>query len=292
MTENGYSSTPGNTIQESHIKSNKNKISKKRHFQLTLNCEDSDNIEDCKNILLDKYNKLKDYLLSLQYNYFISCLEINKKGYYHIHIYIQFNTPRQLSIKKCQGAHIEFCRGSADENKEYIIKDGNILDEIGNMRNYRGGSTIKDIMLSTDSDQLLDYDMKYINCINKIKNKSISWNQPLFNTEKNIYFNLNKAPHNSSIYSKDNPIKNTNIVFIINNFEDLIFLCEKLLYDLNISYKEVYAADINNIYLRINKYYPPNIIDKERDNFDYIQFTKDIIKNYSKISIKLHDEEE
>lgn len=295
MIENGYSSTPGNTIQESHlkdIKMKKSKILKKRHFQLTLNCEDSNNIEECKNKLLNKYKDLKKYLLSLKYNYLISCLEINKRGYYHIHIYIQFNNPHSLSIKKCQGAHIEYCRGSAEENKNYIEKDDDILDEIGTMRNYRGGSTIKDIILSSESDELLDYDMKYIKCINDIKTKSIDWIQPLYNTEKTIYSNTidysDEPPNNASIFYKDHPILNSNMVFIINNFDDILFIIDNFLNKFNIKYKTIYPADIKNIYLHFNK--NPDDIEilfKTDNDIDNNSFIFDFITKYSKIPIKI-----
>lgn len=305
MTENGYSSTPGNTNQESRIlniksKNSKKKISKKRHFQLTLNCEDSDNIEDCKNKLLNKYNDLKEYLLSLQYNYFISCLEINKRGYYHIHIYIQFETPRSLSIKKCQGAHIEFCRGTAEENYEYILKDGDVLDEFGKMRNYRGGSTIRDVMLSSEPDELLDYDIKYIKCINEVKTKSIDWIQPLYNTNKKLYIGLSHAPNNASVFSREHPILNSNIVFIINNGDDAIFLSDNILCKLNTKYKTIYPADIRNIFIVFDKnlripFYMINDDDEdENTNYDdketihnyYINF----IMNHSEITILKFDE--
>lgn len=292
MTENGYSSTPGNTNQESRIlnKNQKKKISKKRHFQLTLNCEDSDNIEDCKNKLLDKYNDLKEYLLSLQYNYFISCLEVNKKGYYHIHIYIQFETPRSLSIKKCQGAHIEFCRGSAEENYEYILKDGDVLDEFGKMRNYRGGSTIRDVILSSETDELLDYDIKYIKCINEVKTKSIDWIQPLYNTNKILYVGLSHAPNNASIFNDKQPILNSNMVFILNHWADVICLVDNILCKLNIKYKTIYPADIKNIFIIINEYmdipeyalsgFIHDYNKNDDNNLDDVEFNKRVIVTF------------
>lgn len=169
---------PGNT--------NTGSANKKRCFQLTLNNETSENIEECRVKLLKDYNTLKSYLLSLKYNYFISCLEKNKKGFYHIHIFIQFTTPRRLSIKKCVGAHIEYCKGSVNDNIKYIKKDNVILDEIGKPNLIIGSSRIKDIINCSDTKELLKLDYKYVNCINKIKGND--WYQPLLNREKNIYF--------------------------------------------------------------------------------------------------------
>ena len=105
---------------------------------------------------------------------------------YHIHIFIQFETQRALSIKKCQGAHIEGCRGNVYDNINYIKKDGKILDELGSPNIVRNSISIRQVINSTNNDELLDFDIKYINCINKIKTTSIQWNQPTLNCKKFI----------------------------------------------------------------------------------------------------------
>lgn len=106
---------------------------KSKHFQLTLN-------------EIERYDKLKGYLTGLKTNnYFISCLEkAPTTGHEHIHIYAQFNQQVRLGITKTEGAHIEVCRGTPQENVEYIRKDGTILDEIGTLR-LTGNPTIRDI---------------------------------------------------------------------------------------------------------------------------------------------------
>lgn len=94
---------------------------KARAFQLTLN-ETS------------KYEALKNEILKLKScDYLISCQEIAPTtGHEHIHIYIHFSTPYKISKKIMNyGAHIEICKGSPKQNIDYIKKDGNILDEIG-----------------------------------------------------------------------------------------------------------------------------------------------------------------
>ena len=105
-----------------------------RHFQLTLN-------------EIDKYNDLKTYLTTLKTNnYFISCEELAPTtGHKHIHIYAQFTQTIKLSIKKTCGAHIEICRGTPQQNYEYITKDGNIIDEIGTMRKTGNIKTCEDL---------------------------------------------------------------------------------------------------------------------------------------------------
>ena len=82
------------------------------HFQLTIN-ESS----------MPKYEDIRDYLIyTKNASYLISCLEENKQGGLHIHIYVQFNIRTRLNVKKCHGAHIEMCKGDGVSNINYIKK--------------------------------------------------------------------------------------------------------------------------------------------------------------------------
>lgn len=238
----------------------KTESAKKRMFQLTLNCEENEDIEISKNILLDRYSKLKDYLTNLKFTYFISCLEQNEKGFYHIHIFIQFDTPHKLSIKKCQGSHIEYCKGSVNDNIKYIKKDHNILDEIGSPKLIIGSARIKDIIKCNDQKELLKLDYKYINCINSIKGPN--WYQPLLNCKKNINF-INKIDfkniennYNDHTYTSIND-KNKFINIspnIVIQYNKLIF---RLLNHYNIKFQDFHLNDIKNIiilYDNINDY--------------------------------------
>lgn len=130
-----------------------------RHFQLTLN-------------EVSKYDALKSYLTGLKNNnYFISCLECAPStGHNHIHIYVQFDRCIQLGVSKCQGAHIEVCRGSPQQNVEYIKKDGNILDEIGTLR-IAGNPTIREIRNMT-SDEIEELPWQMYNSAKKIKEET------------------------------------------------------------------------------------------------------------------------
>lgn len=165
---------PGNT---------KPGICKKRNFQLTLNFEQNENIEESKNILLSKYNNVLSYLKSLKYTYILSCLETNEKGYYHIHIFIQFNSPHKLLIKKLEGAHIEECKGSVNQNIKYIKKDGHILDEFGYPKFIQGNPHINDIIQSKNKDIFKEIDFRFYRICKEIKKD----NPGLFNSKKNIY---------------------------------------------------------------------------------------------------------
>lgn len=98
-----------------------------RNYQLTIN-----NIE--------KYEEIKEYVLGFEPNYFYSCIEENKRGSLHMHIYVQYTKCIRLSTKKTCGAHIEVCKGTPQQNKNYIDKikraynTNNIIDELGAIR--------------------------------------------------------------------------------------------------------------------------------------------------------------
>lgn len=126
-----------------------------RSFQLTLN-------------EVDKYEEVKAYLDSLKTcDYYISCEEeAPTTGHKHIHIYCHFSTSRNLSLQKCQGAHVEICRGSPQENIAYIEKDGKILHEKGT-RPRQGARTVGELKKIEDPDEL---NWNEYNTWQKIKN--------------------------------------------------------------------------------------------------------------------------
>lgn len=129
-----------------------------RHFQITLN-------------EIEKFEDLKKYLLSSKIlNYIIACEEVAPStGHKHIHIYCQFTSPKKLSIAKCCGAHIEKCRGTPQDNYNYIIKDGKIIFEEGKLRKT-GALTIRDVENMTKEERK-EADIRYYNIMEKIEEK-------------------------------------------------------------------------------------------------------------------------
>lgn len=106
-----------------------------RSFQFTLN-------------QVEKYETLKEMLTNLKScDYFLSSHEIAPTtNHEHIHIYVHFSQPYKISQKIMNiGAHIEICRGSPKQNIDYIKKDGNILDEIGEPPHQGYAHTIKEL---------------------------------------------------------------------------------------------------------------------------------------------------
>lgn len=144
---------------------------KARRFQLTLN-------------EVDKYEELTNYLTNLKsMTYMISCQEkAPTTGHEHIHIFVCFKTPIKLSLKKCCGAHIEFCKGSVQQNIDYISKDGNILDTIGEPPKERGGNhTVGELKKIKDPEDINWNEYKIWKAIQEDQNNDINlkdWYKP------------------------------------------------------------------------------------------------------------------
>lgn len=110
-------------------------------FQLTLN-------------QIDKFEEVKSYVKSLKsFQYGIACKEIAPTTLKeHIHIYIQFSRSVRLSLSGICHAHVEKCRGSAQQNIDYIKKDGDIIWEDGEVKK-KGAKTIEDIKKMNKEDR-------------------------------------------------------------------------------------------------------------------------------------------
>ena len=127
-------------------------------FQLTLN-------------EVENFGEVRDYLLSLAYRYILAGKEkAPTTGHEHIHIYVQFQGARRLSLKKLKGSHVEACKGSAQQNIDYIRKeDTEIIYEKGEPA-LKGGYTIAEVKkMSKDEREHLP--LVYANIVSKINNE-------------------------------------------------------------------------------------------------------------------------
>lgn len=144
---------------------------KARNFQLTLN-------------QVDRYEALRDEFKKLKScTYFISCKEIAPStGHEHIHIYAHFNNMYKLNQKiLASGAHVEICRSSPKQNIEYIKKDGNILEEWGEVPHQGVQYTVNDLREMDDPGEL---DWRMHNTWQKVhatpkKVKKSEWNKDI-----------------------------------------------------------------------------------------------------------------
>lgn len=145
---------PGNTIQavETYV------AKKARAYLLTLN-------------EIERYPELRSYLSGYKsMDYFIAAKEkAPTTGHEHIHIYVHFCSPIKLNIKKCEGAHIDICRGSPKQNIDYVSKDGEIIEEVGN-KPRQGMATIAEVegMTTEDRKQL---PIQYANIVKKMNDE-------------------------------------------------------------------------------------------------------------------------
>lgn len=230
------------------------------NFQLTLNDESGTSLGDTKANLLIKY------LTNLKYRYIIGCVETNKKNFKHWHFYIQFNTTRKLSIKKCQGAHIEICRGTTQENIDYIKKDGNIIIELGTPKMNSYNNTINEIINCNNPNDLLNCDSKLFNIINNIKNNSILWMQDNINNPKNILccpdFKLIQDKNSIKYkYAKKESLQwfglSNNIIIDLNDYYKYDYDIEEGFYDIDLT--DILSDKNKPINCKNQIYYPNDI---------------------------------
>ena len=107
---------------------------KARAFQLTLNQPEK---------LNELLANMKTYK-SLDY-YMVSHLESGEETQHeHYHIYVHFKNLIKLNIKKCCGAHIEYVRGSYNDNLIYFTKQGPLTTEWGE-KPHQGLKTVKEL---------------------------------------------------------------------------------------------------------------------------------------------------
>lgn len=115
---------------------------KARAFQLTLNQPEKLNelIENMKSY------KSCDYIM-------VSALEVGEeKQHEHYHVYVHFKNMIKLNIKKCCGAHVEYVRGSYNDNLKYFTKQGDLSYEWGE-KPHQGLKTISELK-EMDSDDV------------------------------------------------------------------------------------------------------------------------------------------
>lgn len=93
-----------------------------RHTQFTLN-------------EIEKFDPLKELILKKNPSYVIACQELAPTtGHKHIHVYVQWGKRTRICAKKFLGAHIENCKGTPQQNVDYIKKEGDIIFEQGTLK--------------------------------------------------------------------------------------------------------------------------------------------------------------
>ena len=123
---------------------------------------------------IDRWDELKEYIINHpQFQYAIATLEkAPSTGHKHIHCYVQMKNKTKISKEKTANCRIDPCKGSAQQNINYIKKvdepekRGEIIWEEGTPK-HKGGPTIKEIkeMPKEDREEL---PAMYFNIVNKV----------------------------------------------------------------------------------------------------------------------------
>jgi len=107
---------------------------------------------------INEWGPILEYLQSLKgRNYMLVSREFAPKtGNEHYHIYVQFKYTTTLSRKKLLSTNIQICRGTPQQNIDYVKKEGDILLEEGEPRLGKGsgkGYTIKEVKAMTNEER-------------------------------------------------------------------------------------------------------------------------------------------
>lgn len=165
-------------------KKNKSTTSCATAFQLTLNQP-------------ERAADLKNYLKNIKhYQYSLAVKEVGEKtGHEHVHIYIQYSRSVRLSLKKLEGAHLEVCGGSAQQNIKYLTKQlkdgtGKLLWEEGKaeMKGIKGGLKIIDLE-GMKKEERKFCPASYYNIVEKInKKESLNLKISEFRKKVKVYY--------------------------------------------------------------------------------------------------------
>ena len=165
-------------------------------FQLTLN-------------QVECFDAVRDYLLGLKMlNYVIACREFAPTtGHLHIHVYAQFMDSIKLSVKKLCGAHVERCRGSAQQNIAYIKKDGDVIFEHGEPR-LKGGYTIKEAeKMDAETRKVLPVQM--YNIVQKVDAAEKKYISPLdYYKNTDVFYVYGESGAGKTKWCIDNMVEN------------------------------------------------------------------------------------
>ena len=123
---------------------------------------------------VDEWDELRKYITEKgNFQYGIASLEkAPTTGHKHIHFYAQFKKPTEIYQSKCAGARIDKCKGSAQQNIEYVKKTkepekrGEIIFEQGEPL-MKGGVSIKEVKAMAPQDRE-SLPLVYYNIVNKI----------------------------------------------------------------------------------------------------------------------------
>lgn len=113
---------------------------------------------------LEFYQDIVDYLKGLKGWRYLLVTEHHGKENKHYHVYVQYDSSKYLSYSRLYGAHVEDCKGSAQQNIDYCwakdekhLKEGvtaTLITEEGEVKLKGGAWSVKAVREAEDPDEL------------------------------------------------------------------------------------------------------------------------------------------
>lgn len=131
----------------------------------------------------EKFEELKEFILSLDPDYAVAGKEIAPTtGHEHIHIYVQFGKQKRICPQDFLGAHVDICRGTPQQNEEYVTKDGEVIWRHGILNRHGGRRlpTIEEAEKMDLSELKSRVSFHYYSAVQKLeqaKKKEPSWSK-------------------------------------------------------------------------------------------------------------------
>ena len=110
-------------VNDNKQEDNKQKDTRSRKWQLTINNPQEHELcqPHIKKIISEHFSNIRYYCMSD---------EIGENGTYHIHLFMYFDNARRFSTlkKHFSAAHFEMARGTCQQNRDYVFKEGKWAD--------------------------------------------------------------------------------------------------------------------------------------------------------------------
>lgn len=108
--------------------------------------------------------------------------ETGENGTFHTHLYIVYCSPRRFSTmkKNFEGAHFDIARGTSQENRDYVFKEGKWLNDVKGETNHRDSHEEYGELPQERQGKRTDLDMLYDMIKNGMSNYEILEENPRY----------------------------------------------------------------------------------------------------------------
>lgn len=149
---------------------------------------------------------IKEWALSRpQFRYIVAaketCPETRRE---HIHCYMEFKSKITFDPSDHGNPHVDVCRGTSQQNRDYVVKDGNILFEEGQMATpgrEHAKLTVKDLMEMKQPDELQPHHLKpWI--VARTLNQRVAAHECYKQVEVHYYYGPSGCGKSHSVYDR------------------------------------------------------------------------------------------